>query len=86
MRDINSKLTVFVVLLGCCLCLSSGDFEPIPNSTVYSDSKITMNFYVDTTTNNITIYMKFKAYGYFNLEYSNKMSKVPIFVNLGRLQ
>lgn len=74
------------LLAVACLGLSSGDYSPIENSTVYTDNKITLNFFIDNTTNNITIYMKFNAYGYFCLEFASRMANVLDLFNSGRLQ
>ena len=79
------KFILGLLLLSAVSAVSFGDFTEPANASSFDDGKLRALFSIDQTTNITTMYMKYRAYGYFSILFSTKMSGVSSIVNTGRL-
>lgn len=74
-------MSLFIIklsLLTVVGALTFGDTTEPTNASSFDDTRLRALFHVDPIAATLTVYMKFRAYGYFCLLYSNRMSHVSI--------
>jgi hypothetical protein len=71
------RIFIITLLIISVFAITTGDTTIPVNSSTFSDSRMSLYFYVDST--NLTVLIRYKAYAYFSLLYGNSMSEVYIY-------